>query len=669
MTSKILVLGVDAMDPRLTKKYVDMGLMPNVKQYIERGSCREDLVMLGAHPTVTPPMWTTLACGCYANVHGITAYAKVKSEKGIDVCEYNFDSHNCKAEQLWNVFAEAGKKTLVWHWPGSAWPPTSDSPNLMVVDGTSPGAVGMSVATIESDFMLHGSTELDKEIFDHTDDAGHAPCVVEGLVLENSDEGNVSVTESWTQKYTNKIITDLSGMETAATETPLNTHNVPIKAAKGWENAPADALEFSMSCSGGLIRYVGLILKNEAGIYDTVALYRNKKTVEPFVVLKEGVMNAGILGEAIKAEQRYRVNRNMKLLHLKPDGSDMMIYVSAAMDTENDSVFHPKRLHKEVIENIGYLPPTAYVGCQNPDYIVGCMWDCWNVSANWQAKALLYLVEHENLDVVFSHFHNVDLQAHSFIKHLAEHDYNRQPVEVAQKWMENVYTQTDMYVGQFLPLLDEGWTILIVSDHGQVARKNDLHVIGDCNGVTAGVMKELGFTVLKRDENGQEILEIDFSQTKAVANSECNIWINLKGRDAQGIVDPADQYELEEEIMTALYGYRDQKTGHRIISVALRNRDALVLGYGGPECGDICYWVAEGYNIDHADCLSTTLGEADTSVSPLFIGCGQGFKQNHRTNRVIRQIDIAPTVAVLGGVRFPAECEGAPIYQIFAEEI
>lgn len=277
IASKILVLGVDAMDPRLTKKYVEMDLLPNVKEYMERGACREDLVMLGSHPTVTPPMWTTLACGCHANVHGITAYAKVKSEKGIDVCEYNFDSHNCKAEPMWNVFAEAGKKTLVWHWPGSAWPPTSDSPTLMVVDGTSPGAVGMAVATIESDFILHASTKFDKEIFDIIEGTGHAACVIEGLVLNEENEG-ISVTESWTQKYTQRIITDLSGMETAATETPLNTHNVPIKAAKGWANMPEDALEFSLTCSKGLIRYVGLILKNEAGDYDTVALYKNKKS-------------------------------------------------------------------------------------------------------------------------------------------------------------------------------------------------------------------------------------------------------------------------------------------------------------------------------------------------------------------------------------------------------
>ena len=67
LTDKILLLGVDGMDPRLTRKYVDAGKMPNVKKYLERGAAREDLTLLGGHPTVTPPMWTTLATGCYAN--------------------------------------------------------------------------------------------------------------------------------------------------------------------------------------------------------------------------------------------------------------------------------------------------------------------------------------------------------------------------------------------------------------------------------------------------------------------------------------------------------------------------------------------------------------------------------------------------------------------------
>ena len=73
---KLFVLGIDGMDPRLTVKYVKKGLMPNTKKLIERGACREDLVMLGGHPTVTPPMWTTLATGAYPCTHGITAFSR-----------------------------------------------------------------------------------------------------------------------------------------------------------------------------------------------------------------------------------------------------------------------------------------------------------------------------------------------------------------------------------------------------------------------------------------------------------------------------------------------------------------------------------------------------------------------------------------------------------------
>ena len=53
---------------------------------------------------------------------------------------------------------------------------------------------------------------------------------------------------------------------------------------------------------------------------------------------------------------------------------------------------------------------------------------------------------------------------------------------------------------------------------------------------------------------------------------------------------------------------------------------------------------------------------------PQYGAAGAGFKEGFYTDRIIRQIDVAPTVAVMAGVRMPAQCEGAPIYQIFAEE-
>ena len=673
---KILLLGCDGLDPRLTKKYVEKGLMPNVKQYIERGAQRDDLVLLGGHPTVTPPMWTTLATGCYANVHGITGFYR----KGLDITDtaYNIDSRLCKAEQLWNVFAEAGKKTLVWHWPGSAWPPSSDSPNLMVVDGTAPGSVGMAVAQVDSELLVGASTGFKEATFvlKGASDA-HKACVVEDLNVDEGAGGLAGLDNASNMDLNSTfIVYKESQTTTQITEAPMNLVQSPIKDATGWAAAPADAKEFTVLLSGGAIRRPGLILKNEAGIYDKVAIYKNKKEAEPIVVCPLGKLVVEVFDEAIKNDVKYeKVNRNYKLLKIGEDGNTLTLYVSAGMDATNDSVWHPKRLFKEVTENVGYPTPTCMVGNQDPLMITECMLANWYATADWQAAALLHLIESENIDVIFSHYHAVDLEEHMFIKHLADRPFNRQPVEVAEKWMEDLYVQTDYYLGKFLHLLDEGWTILIFSDHAQVAPAHEIPMLIDMNGTCTPLMEKMGFTYLIRDEKG-EVTAIDWTKTKAVMQREGHIYLNIKGRnkhivngeEIDGIVDPKDQYELEEEIMTALYGLKSESTGHRIVSVALRNRDAVLLGQGGPEAGDIIAWHAEGYNFDHADCLSTTLGENDTSVSPIFIAAGKGLKKGYKTDRIIRQIDFAPTVAALGGVRMPAQCEGAPVYQILENE-
>lgn len=672
LTQKLLLLGVDGLDPRLTRKYVDMGIMPNVKKYIEKGSARHDLVMLGGHPTVTPPMWTTLACGCYANVHGITGYYRCGED--IDQIDYNFDSRDCHAEPLWNVFAEAGKKTLVFHWPGSSWPPTSNNENLIVVDGTSPGSVGMATSQVESEFLVGASEQFTTLTFiPKAPMEASAACVITDLDLdERKDTAKMlsivgKVKDADTKR---KYILGWKQHTTSTTESLTDVCQSPIKPATGWKNAPEDAKEFNILFSGGLIRRPALILKNEDGIYDRVVVYKNKKDSEPLAECPLGKLVVEIIDEAISHETRYKVNRNMKLLRLDPDGTHLTLYVSSAMNIENDSCYHPKEIFKKITENVGYPTPTSILGRQDSMLITECMLDNWYASAEWQAATIQYLIQEENLDVVFSHFHAVDLEAHQFIKHMSEHEFNRNPTSLAQKWMQDVYEQADYYLGKFLHYLDEGWTILIFSDHALVSPKHDINLLMGLTGIAIPMMEELGYTKTFIDEDGKT--RIDWTQTQAVSQREGHIYINLKGRNfhdgIEGIVDPADQYELEEEIMTKLYQLTDKKTGHRIVSLALRNRDAILLGQGGPEAGDIIFWMAEGYNYDHADCISTTLGEADTSISPIFIAAGQGIKPGYETDRVIREVDFAPTVAVLGGVRMPKNCEGAPIYQILSED-
>ena len=672
MTEKVLLLGVDGLDPRLSCKYIKEGIMPNLKQYVERGAQREDLVLLGGHPTVTPPMWTTLATGCYANVHGITGFFRKGSD--LDELAYNIDSRLCKAEQLWNVTAEAGKKTLVWHWPGSAWPPSSDSENLLVIDGSTPGQATSSVCAVDTEFIVGANeTFTDIKFMPKAPIEASAACVIEDV--EEEDELEASFGNFGSKGSHKALIWKKEQLTAAASEGFIDRVSSPIKPASGWENAPEDAKEFVMLFSGGLIRRPALVLKNDEGIYDRIAIYKKKKDAEPLVEIKLGELVVNVYDEAIKNDRTYKVVRNIKLLRLDPEGKSLSVHVSKAMDIENDSLYSPKRLHKEIYENVGAAPGYSMIGRQDDLLISECMIPNWTAVCDWTADAMLYLIEKEDLEVVFSHNHNIDIQEHMFIKHMADKPENRNPVEMADKWMREVYMQTDRYLGRFLHLLDEDWTIIIFSDHAQVAPKNDVPLLCDANGVVTTIMEELGFTKTRETENGGR--EIVWEETKAVMQREGHIYLNLKGRNQHvladgtvidGIVDPADKYVLEEEIMTALYGYKDPKTGHRVCSVALRNKDAVLLGQGGPEAGDICCWHAEGYNFDHADSLSTTYGELDTSVSPIFVAAGKGLKKGYTTDRVIRQIDFAATVAALLGVRMPAQCEGAPVYQIFEEE-
>lgn len=186
-TNKVLVLGVDGLDPKLTNKYINEGIMPNTKKLIKLGSAREDLKMIGGQPTVTPPMWTTLATGANPCTHGITEYY-ANTQDRLDVLLYNFDSTRCKAEALWNVTAESGKKTLVWHWPGSSWPPTSDNPNLSVVDGTQPGGINCGIAEVDAEkIVVAGINTPEVKYAKKAASDGQIPCFIPGMEIEESD--------------------------------------------------------------------------------------------------------------------------------------------------------------------------------------------------------------------------------------------------------------------------------------------------------------------------------------------------------------------------------------------------------------------------------------------------------------------------------------------------
>ena len=665
LTDKVLMLGVDGLDPSLTRKFVDQGKLPNIQKFIERGAQKHDLKLLCTPPTITPPLWTTLATGALPVTHGITCFWR-QDPVHLDTAGYNLDSRLCHAEPLWNVTAEAGMKTLVWHWPGSSWPPTSDSPNLHVVDGTQPAAPNSGVAKIEMDKMTYASTRFEKVNYKPgaTNNTG-AGCVIEDVPEADDTFDTSSVLGGDAMSMRNIILTHSDG-EDGIEDVPVDLCNSPIKEATGWADAPEGAKEFYVITSNGVVRRPCLVLKNEEGVYDRVAYYHSKKDPEPIVVLKVGEYTSDVVDEFVFKDEKVLGNRNMLLTSLSEDGNEVHLWMSKAFDISHDNLFHPRSLYQQVVENCGHVPPNPTFGGKQLDVINQIMLPTWDVLCQWQADALNYLIDTNGYQVVFSHIHNVDGMGHMFWYYGKNRPImNKMEEEGYQAAIEEAYKQTDRYLGRFLHYLDEGWTITIFSDHGLLTPEEEKPLIGDAFGCNVGVLSELGYTVLKKDENGNPIKEIDWEKTRAVATRGGQIYINLKGKYPTGIVDPADKYELEREIIDALYSYR--LNGKRVIAVAMRNKDAVNLGTGGPECGDILYWLEEGVNRLHGDALPEVQGYKDTCVTPIFIAAGKGFKKGYDCERIIRQADMAPTLAYMLGVRMPKQCEGAVAYQILED--
>ena len=529
----------------------------------------------------------------------------------------------------------------------------------------------MAVGVAEWDQWIDAREEYKDTIVRENENKGDgAGCVITDLEAEeDSGSGNDTLSTALNAKEVTQILMSEFEGENAG-NTHQSHHNIrtsqtPIVPAKGWANAPEGAKEFAISINKGFDRRPVLVLPNEQGVYDKVAVYRSKKDAEPMVVLTDNSVVSDVHDTIQYKGEKTLVSRQWKLLSIAEDGSAVEVYMGNTIVCNNDTLFHPKEILQEIRENVGEIHSVAMTLGSHPRVLKEVYCALWEAYSDWQARCLNYLINKGEYEVIFSHLHNVDIMGHNCWEAAVYREHlDNDPAAVVEV-MERVYVDTDRYVGQFLHLLDEGWNIFIVSDHGLLCGYEEQPVaLGDPFGINAKIMCELGFTTLKKDENGEDLREIDWEKTVAVAPRGNHIYINLKGREEHGIVDPADQYELERKIIDALYNYREPHTGKRIVAMALRAKEAAIIGMQGHGCGDIIYFLEEGFNRVHGDSMSTYWGHEHTSVSPIFIAAGPAIKEDYTTERVIRQVDFAATVAQIGNVRMPDQCEGAVVYQI-----
>ena len=129
----------------------------------------------------------------------------------------------------------------------------------------------------------------------------------------------------------------------------------------------------------------------------------------------------------------------------------------------------PHTFNDEIIENIGMLPAIPCYGSQQPDTAKDLMIAAWERICDYQSKVLNYCATEAGFEVIYSHIHNVDHMGHKFWHHAKPRGNTPEAMARAEAYQEcirEVYRQTDRYLGSFLHLLDEDWSVFIMSDHG-----------------------------------------------------------------------------------------------------------------------------------------------------------------------------------------------------------
>ena len=230
--------------------------------------------------------------------------------------------------------------------------------------------------------------------------------------------------------------------------------------------------------------------------------------------------------------------------------------------------------------------------------------------------------------------------------------------------IEDLYRRMDDLVGRALAKCRHKDTVLmIVSDHGfsTFRRGVDLNRWLEENGY-------LKVQEGRRDE--KHLVGIDWSQTRAFAVGLAGIYLNLKGKYSQGIVDPdGDADRLREEIAERLASLVDPESGSSAVkqvyhaSKVYRGpyRDAapdLIVGY---QRGYRASWeTAIGRTTEHVFHSNTKAWSGDHCIDPSLVPgvlfCNRPVKTENP-----RLMDIGPTVLDLFGVAVPPYMDGKPL--------
>jgi predicted AlkP superfamily phosphohydrolase/phosphomutase len=251
------------------------------------------------------------------------------------------------------------------------------------------------------------------------------------------------------------------------------------------------------------------------------------------------------------------------------------------------------------------------------------------------------------------------------VQHMFYRFLDSEPNHPYARTIEDLYQRMDRLVGLALEHEDPDTVVFVLSDHGFCSFRRGINI--------NSWLLQNGYMVLKdgATESGQYFKGVDWSRTRAYTLGLGGMYLNLKGREAQGIVEPGEEAQrLRKELIEKLSGLRDEARGE----VGIRAAYAAAELYRGPYLGEAPDLIV-GYNDGYRTSWDAAVGKVTTevfednwkawsgdhSVDPELVP-GVLFS-NRKINRENPGIeDLAPTALELFGVEKPAWMEGKPLF-------
>ncbi|MBO4318738.1 MAG: alkaline phosphatase family protein [Mailhella sp.] len=626
---KLVVIGLDCALPHLVQKHIDEGYLPNFKRLYDAGTfCDNTLV---PYPTITPPNWASIATGATPATHQVTDYWH--QIPGMDPTPDNtrcsFGSEHLKSETLWESAAKAGKKSIVLNWPG-AWP--GKTPNATVIGGH-----GLMVSQYQNN-----KPGLGRKIGLCGDQ------LITTYTLPDATMGELDDASGWTN-------VDVMGKE-------------PLEMAAKMEFVQA---EVPMAPKTWYVLVRALGTKG----YDTVTLSPTKDFSDAFFTLKVGEWSARVdrtfeMADGSKRDGFFRA----KLVELDPDGESIRLYLTTI--NEIDGFTNPPELAAKLYSKEGVRGLSSGFNAYLNNWVDGDTWveinDQYTI---WLEDAIKYLFANQEWDLFFMHSHPTDWVYHALMTDLGPETCS-DPEKRARAWVlhRRIYETQDHLIGTLMDLAGEDALYITISDHGATPDGpmiNPVDILADAGLLVKDERAANGWgekaqnpMFAKYAKNHGNVPNVE--KSKALPSRACFIYINLKGRDPHGIVDPKDYRKVQYEIIDALMNYVHPATGQRPFALAVTKDEARLLGQGGEQCGDVVYAIRPEYGGQHGQILPTD-SYGVGSLKALMSFTGPGVKKNYHMQRFCNIIDMVPTICHLMDLPVPDGCEGAVLYQLLDE--